>query len=87
MFIIELKNKIKNLQDQIYQCEKEMSELYTLQFEAHNKLTQAIKKGVLIKDNCFVCDNPKSSGHHYDYKKPLNVQNVIVDYITVKLTC
>lgn len=43
---------------------------------AHESVSQAIKKGNLIKPSkCQICgDEPnKLSGHHHDYEKPLDV--------------
>lgn len=39
---------------------------------AHMKVYFAIKKGVLIKQPCFICGK-NSEAHHPDYSKPLDV--------------
>lgn len=40
---------------------------------AHSKVNNAIRDGLLVKQPCVVCGNPKSEGHHEDYSKPLDV--------------
>jgi len=40
---------------------------------AHSRVQSAIKWGILTKENCVICDDPKSQGHHEDYSKPLDV--------------
>lgn len=39
---------------------------------ARRQLTQAIKKGILIRESCY-CGEIKVEGHHPDYSKPLEV--------------
>lgn len=39
----------------------------------HQKIFHAIRKGLLIKLPCVKCGNQKSSAHHNDYTKPLDV--------------
>ena len=34
---------------------------------------KAVKKGVLVKKPCIVCNEKKTEGHHEDYSKPLDV--------------
>lgn len=46
---------------------------YPVKTEARLKLTKAIKSGFLKRKPCIVCGNEKVDGHHYDYKKPLDV--------------
>ena len=40
---------------------------------AHKKVQTAIYRGKLVKENCEVCGDPKTSGHHCDYDKPYEV--------------
>lgn len=40
---------------------------------AHNKVSRAIIKGILVRAKCERCGNPKSVAHHEDYDKPLDV--------------
>ena len=40
---------------------------------AHNKVAYAIKKGVLLPQNCIRCNEEKVVAHHEDYNKPLEV--------------
>ena len=40
---------------------------------AHNAVTRAVKKGVLIPEPCVKCGNQKSLAHHEDYDKKLEV--------------
>jgi len=41
--------------------------------KAHNKVSYALKKGILIKIPCIRCGEQKSLAHHEDYDKPLEV--------------
>lgn len=40
---------------------------------AHNAVTRAIKKGLLVRRPCVRCGEQKSLAHHEDYDKPLEV--------------
>jgi len=40
---------------------------------AHNAVSRAIKKGLLVKESCKRCNEEKSEAHHEDYDKPLDV--------------
>lgn len=41
---------------------------------AQSKLQKAVKKGIIHKQSCQVCGNPKTHAHHDDYSKPYNVR-------------
>lgn len=41
---------------------------------AQRLLQEAVKKGLIIKKPCEVCDDKKAVGHHDDYFKPLEVR-------------
>lgn len=41
--------------------------------KAHYAVSQAIKKGVLVRSDCEKCGNKKSLAHHDNYDKPLEV--------------
>ena len=41
---------------------------------AHALVTQAMRKGILIKQPCEVCGELKVEAHHDDYSKPLDVR-------------
>lgn len=41
---------------------------------ARNKLRYALERGVLERQPCEVCGDPKTDGHHDDYAKPLEVR-------------
>lgn len=47
---------------------------YPAKHKAQSKVSNAIRNGKLIRENCFYCGNPKSQGHHDDYSKPLDVR-------------
>lgn len=47
---------------------------YPEKIQARAEVGKALKKGLLIKKPCEVCDNPKSEAHHKDYSKPLEVE-------------
>jgi len=40
---------------------------------ARQKVRNAIKKGIILRQPCMKCGNPKTQGHHTDYSKPLDV--------------
>jgi hypothetical protein len=40
---------------------------------AHSKVAYAIKKGVLLPQNCIRCNEEKVVAHHEDYNKPLEI--------------
>lgn len=40
---------------------------------AHNAVTRAVKKGLLVRCPCIRCGSKKSLAHHEDYDKPLDV--------------
>jgi hypothetical protein len=42
-------------------------------YKCHYAVSQAIKKGELIRKNCEKCGNENSLAHHEDYDKPLMV--------------
>lgn len=39
-----------------------------------SKVYRAIKRGILTKQPCEVCADPKAHAHHDDYSKPLDVR-------------
>jgi hypothetical protein len=41
---------------------------------ANHAVTNAVRDGRLIRKSCEVCNNPKSEGHHTDYRKKLDVR-------------
>lgn len=41
--------------------------------KAHSAVARAIKLGLLIREICMRCAEPKTVGHHEDYDKPLEV--------------
>jgi membrane-associated HD superfamily phosphohydrolase len=41
--------------------------------KAHNAVSQAIKKGKLVRQSCERCEAKKTEAHHEDYDKPLEV--------------
>jgi len=43
-------------------------------YKAHTAVSNAIKRGQLIRQPCEVCGDEKSHAHHDDYSKPLNVK-------------
>jgi hypothetical protein len=44
-----------------------------LREHARGIVSRAIKNGILIKENCKVCNSKKSQAHHIDYYRPLDV--------------
>lgn len=52
---------------------KRMMEKYPEKQKARSMVSQAVKKGILKREPCQVCNKEKSEGHHPDYSKPLEV--------------
>jgi hypothetical protein len=48
-------------------------ERFPEKIEARRQVHLAIKKGILKRQPCEVCRDPKSEGHHPDHSKPLEV--------------
>ena len=46
---------------------------YELQARAYKLMAEALRDGRLIRQPCLVCGNPRSEGHHPDYRFPLKV--------------
>lgn len=44
------------------------------QNDARRLATRAIRHGQLSRQPCAVCGDPKSHGHHDDYRRPLDLQ-------------
>jgi hypothetical protein len=44
-----------------------------IKYEAHKNVTNAINKGVLVKQPCVICGEKEVDAHHHNYKKPLDV--------------
>lgn len=42
--------------------------------KARREMQSALRKGIIKREPCEVCDNPRSQGHHEDYTKPLQVR-------------
>ncbi len=42
--------------------------------KARTLVSQAIKKGLLVRKKCEICESDKSQAHHDDYTKPLDVR-------------
>lgn len=40
---------------------------------ARAKFGAAVRSGSIKRKPCAVCDDPKSEGHHFDYRRPLEV--------------
>jgi len=47
---------------------------YPEKHEAHRLMTNAIRRGELVRKPCEVCGEIKVDGHHEDYSKPLDVR-------------
>lgn len=42
--------------------------------KARRAVSRAIRSGTLIRQNCEICEAPKTEAHHEDYSKPLQVR-------------
>jgi hypothetical protein len=47
---------------------------YPDRVKARRRVLKALKDGILIRGPCIVCGDPKSQGHHDDYRRPLDVK-------------
>lgn len=52
---------------------KEYRLKYPERVRAHQRVTDAIRRGKIIRLPCNICGELKSEGHHEDYSKPLDV--------------
>lgn len=43
-------------------------------YKAHTAVGNAIRDGKIIRGSCEVCGDPRTHGHHDDYRKPLSVR-------------
>lgn len=54
---------------------REYREKYPGKYRAHTALGNAVRKGLMVPDNCQTCGSSENiHGHHDDYAKPLNVR-------------
>jgi hypothetical protein len=51
----------------------ELTSEQKLKANCRSYLNVYIKRGIIIKQPCSVCGDPKVEGHHEDYNKPLEV--------------
>ncbi len=49
------------------------SEGYKIIHKANVAIARLVKKGIITKMPCGVCDSEKTEAHHPDYSKPLEV--------------
>lgn len=40
---------------------------------AHVALASALRRGIVQRQDCAVCGDPKTDGHHPDYSRPADV--------------
>lgn len=52
---------------------RELSEEQRMKANARAYLNVYIKRGLVLRQPCSVCENPIAEGHHNDYTKPLEV--------------
>lgn len=43
-------------------------------YRANRAVTRALRGGIIVRKPCEVCNDPKSQGHHDDYRKVLSVR-------------
>lgn len=55
------------------QCQRNRRAKFPQKERAHYLVSQALKKGHLVKQPCQVCGNVRSEAHHPDYNTPLAV--------------
>jgi hypothetical protein len=46
---------------------------YPEKYKARTAVGNAVRDGRLTKEPCRICSNPRSTAHHEDYSKPLEV--------------
>lgn len=52
---------------------RELSAEDKLKSNCRAYLNVYVKRGIVKKQPCLICNNPKSQAHHEDYSKPLEV--------------
>lgn len=58
----------------IYETRKNYKLRYPERHNAHQKVSNAIRRGKLLKENCEKCGSDNVEAHHDDYSKPLDVR-------------
>lgn len=43
-------------------------------YDVHQAVRVAVRLGILIRESCEICNEPKVEAHHDDYSKPLQVR-------------
>ena len=46
---------------------------YPERYRARNYVAVLVYQGKLKRQNCFVCDSPKTQAHHEDYSRPFDL--------------
>lgn len=46
---------------------------HAIKFRARNIVNKAVKRGVIKKQPCLFCKNPKTEAHHKNYKRPMDI--------------
>ena len=63
----------KNNPEKLLKYKKKYREENPEKYKAHNLVNNAIRDGILIKQNCEICGKEDTHAHHEDYSKPLDV--------------
>lgn len=60
--------------EQLARYRKEKNKKFPNKYRARTKLNHAVRDGHIERLPCEKCGEPKSDGHHRDYRKPLDVK-------------
>lgn len=52
---------------------RKVNKLAHMKEKARDVAKQRFKLGIIVKENCRLCDSPESEMHHGDYSKPKDI--------------
>jgi len=70
MKVASLKHSLTGKNDD---TRRKRKKLYPERYLANSLVARAVKSGILERQPCTVCNEPKSEAHHADYTKPFEV--------------
>lgn len=72
----EANKEYRKLRDKAYYADNKrriLDRRDPIKIKARSILNTAVKFGRVVKQPCRICGSPKSTAHHFDYSKPLEV--------------